>query len=114
MDNALRSLVRRRAGDVCEYCRLPQTASRFVHFHVEHIVARQHGGPTESDKLALACGFCNFHKGPNIASLDPESGDLVPLFFIRAETVGPTILIGKERRLSAGLRSAVRPFSCWR
>ena len=23
MDNALRSLVRRRAGDVCEYCRLP-------------------------------------------------------------------------------------------
>jgi hypothetical protein len=29
MDNALRSLVRRRAGDVCEYCRLPQAASGF-------------------------------------------------------------------------------------
>ncbi|MGO8752136.1 MAG: HNH endonuclease [Thermoguttaceae bacterium] len=79
MDNALRSLVRRRAGDVCEYCRLPQTASRFVQFHVEHIVARQHGGATESDNLALACGFCNFHKRPNIASLDPKSGELVPV-----------------------------------
>ena len=85
MDNALRSLVRRRAGDVCEYCRLPQAASRFVRFHVEHIIARQHGGETESDNLALACGFCNFHKGPNIASLDPESGQLVPLFHPRRD-----------------------------
>ena len=85
MDNALRSLVRRRTGDVCEYCRLPQAASPFVRFHVEHIVARQHGGPTESDNLALACGFCNFHKGPNIASLDPESGKLVPLFHPRRD-----------------------------
>jgi hypothetical protein len=30
MDEALRSLVRRRAGNVCEYCRLPQAASRLV------------------------------------------------------------------------------------
>ncbi|MCE9554756.1 MAG: HNH endonuclease [Planctomycetes bacterium] len=85
MDKALRSLVRRRAGEVCEYCRLPQEASPFASFHVEHIIARQHGGPTESDNLALACGFCNFHKGPNIASLDPESGHLVPLFHPRRD-----------------------------
>ena len=80
MDQGLRFLVRRRAGDVCEYCRLPQAASRFARFHVEHVIARQHGGPTEPDNLALACSFCNFHKGPNIASLDPESGQLVSLF----------------------------------
>ncbi|MBN2021284.1 MAG: HNH endonuclease [Pirellulales bacterium] len=85
MDNALRFLVRRRAGDVCEYCRLPQAASRFVSFHVEHVIARQHGGLTETDNLALACHFCNFHKGPNIASLDPETGDLVPLFHPRRD-----------------------------
>lgn len=100
MDNALRAAVRRRAGDVCEYCRLPQTASRFVRFHVEHIIARQHGGPTESENLALACGFCNFHKGPNIASLDPESSQLVPLFHPRREswaahfTWAGTLIIG--------------------
>ena len=85
MDNALRTFVRKRAGDVCEYCRLPQAASPFVRFHIEHVIARQHGGSTEPDNLALACGFCNFHKGPNIASLDPASGDLVPLFHPRRE-----------------------------
>jgi hypothetical protein len=85
MDNALRSLVCRQAGDVCEYCRLPQAASRFVRFHVEHIVARQHGGATEAANLALSCSFCNFHKGPNIASLDPETGQLVPLFHPRRD-----------------------------
>ena len=57
---------------VCEYCRLPQAASRIVRFHIEHIIARQHGGRSEPDNLALACGFCNFHKGPNIAGIDPE------------------------------------------
>jgi cation diffusion facilitator CzcD-associated flavoprotein CzcO len=83
MDTALRSLVRRRARDVCEYCRLPQTASPIVRFHVEHIIARQHGGATEADNLALACNHCNFHKGPNIAGIDPGSGQLVPLFHPR-------------------------------
>ncbi len=85
MQGALRSLVRRRAGDVCEYCRLPQAAARIVRFHVEHIVARQHGGRTEPDNLALACSYCNFQKGPNIAGLDPASGQLVPLFHPRRD-----------------------------
>ena len=85
MDNVLRSLVRRRAADVCEYCRLPQTASLIVRFHVEHIIARRHGGQTEPDNLALACSHCNFHKGPNIAGLDPGSGQLVPLFHPRRD-----------------------------
>jgi hypothetical protein len=85
MDDALKSLVRRRAGDICEYCRLPQSASRFVRFHIEHIIACQHGGPTEADNLALACSFCNFHKGPNIASLDPESNALAPLYHPRRD-----------------------------
>jgi hypothetical protein len=86
MDEGLRSLVRNRAGDVCEYCRLPQSASRFARFHVEHVIARQHGGPTAPANLALACSFCNFHKGPNIASLDPESRSLTPLFNPRQDT----------------------------
>ncbi len=83
MQNELRSLVRRRAGDVCEYCRLPQAASPIVRFHIEHIVARQHGGATAPGNLALACNKCNFNKGPNIAALDPEDGQLVPLFHPR-------------------------------
>ena len=86
MDHALRSLVRLRAGDVCEYCRLPQAASQLATFHVEHIIARQHGGSTDENNLALACNFCNYHKGPNIAGLDPASGNLTPLFHPRRDT----------------------------
>jgi HNH endonuclease len=85
MDEALRSLVRRRAAEVCEYCRLPQASSPYVRFHIEHIVARQHGGQAGADNLALACGYCNQHKGPNIASLDPHTGELVPLFHPRRD-----------------------------
>lgn len=101
MDSSLRTMFRRRAGDLCEYCRLPQAASRFVRFHVEHIIARQHGGLTESDNLTLACGCCNFHKGPNIASLDPDSRQLVPLFHPRRDLWSDhfawegTILVGR-------------------
>ncbi len=41
IDETLRQFVRRRAGDRCEYCRLPQHTVD-GRFHVEHIVARQH------------------------------------------------------------------------
>jgi hypothetical protein len=85
MQSELRALVRRQACDACEYCRLPQAASPIVRFHVEHIIARQHGGATEPDNLALACGNCNFHKGPNIAGIDPEDGQLAPLFHPRRD-----------------------------
>ena len=85
MDPATRTLVRHRAGDVCEYCRLPQASSPFVRFHIEHVVARQHAGRTEPDNLALACSSCNFHQGPKIASLDPVDGQLVRLFHPRLD-----------------------------
>jgi len=100
MDQALRSFVCHRAGDVCEYCRLPQSSSRFVRFHIEHIIARQHGGQSEEGNLALSCGYCNHHKGPNIAGLDPESGQLIPLFNPRRDgwsdhfAWNDTILVG--------------------
>ena len=32
------------------------------------------------DNLALACLPCNRHKGPNIASIDPETSQLAALF----------------------------------
>ena len=86
MDRQLRHKVRTRAGGACEYCRIPQSASPFIAFHVEHIVARQHGGLDELDNLALACSHCNFHKGPNIAALDPVTGGLSPLFHPRLDT----------------------------
>jgi 5-methylcytosine-specific restriction endonuclease McrA len=76
--------VRRRAGERCEYCRVPQAAFRRP-FHIEHIVARQHGGTTEMDNLALACWQCNFKKGPNLTGIDPATAQVTPLFHPREE-----------------------------
>src|SRR4051794_18394911 len=42
---------------------LRQEQSGLAH-HVEHIVARQHGGADDPDNLALACNRCNASKGP--------------------------------------------------
>jgi len=84
MDAALVTLVRLRADRQCEYCRYPESESSLA-FAVDHIIARQHRGPTVSENLALACGFCNLHKGPNIAGLDPESGELCRLFNPRTD-----------------------------
>ena len=43
MDERLRQTVRERAAYRCEYCSLPQDAEPFFAYHVEHVVARQHG-----------------------------------------------------------------------
>jgi hypothetical protein len=80
----LRRLVVERAGERCEYCRYPQSVS-FLTFEVEHSIAEKHGGATEPENLALACPFCNDHKGTDLASLDPENGVLTPLFNPRTQ-----------------------------
>jgi hypothetical protein len=76
--------VRGRARNRCEYCLIPQAAFRRP-FHIEHIVAKQHGGPTELDNLALACWQCNLKKGTNLTSIDPETGELTRLFHPRTD-----------------------------
>ncbi|HSZ59107.1 MAG TPA: HNH endonuclease signature motif containing protein [Tepidisphaeraceae bacterium] len=98
MDRTLEELVRQRAGNVCEYCRLPQRFSRLT-FPVDHVIALQHQGPTVEGNLALACPFCNNHKGPNIAGIDSETGQLTRLFHPRRDqwsehfgTNGPIII----------------------
>jgi hypothetical protein len=53
MEAALERLVWRRAKSRCEYCQLAQAFSPLPHA-IDHIVARQHHGPTEADNLALA------------------------------------------------------------
>lgn len=84
MTVTLEDRVRRRAGDACEYCRVPQSAYR-VSLQLDHIIARQHGGRTTLNNLALSCLRCNLNKGPNIAGIDPKSGALVPLFHPRRD-----------------------------
>ena len=61
------------------------SAGYLLPFSADHIIARQHGGSTDLDNLAFSCLHCNRHKGPNIAGVDPTTGDLVPLYHPRQD-----------------------------
>jgi hypothetical protein len=110
MNVAKRRRVWQRAKDRCEYCRLRQEYEPYYRFHVEHIVAKQHGGSDRLDNLALACHHCNHCKGTNLSGIDPRTGGIVPLFHPRRQKwnrhfrlVGPRIL----GRTSCGRASVV-------
>jgi hypothetical protein len=85
MNDALRALVRRRAADSCEYCRLRQSDSPLAALHIEHIIPKKHGGSDDEGNLALACVDCNLHKGPNLTGIDSISGTVVQLFHPRQQ-----------------------------
>jgi hypothetical protein len=76
--------VRARAGGACEYCHIPEGYYSGL-FVTEHVIAQQHGGGDDLGNLAYACERCNLHKGPNIAGLDPDSGQLTRLFHPRTD-----------------------------
>lgn len=82
MDASLIELVWHRARRSCEYCLMPQEFYP-APYQLDHIVAKQHDGPTTADNLALACLHCNAHKGPNIAGRDRTTRRLTPLFHPR-------------------------------
>jgi HNH endonuclease len=79
MSESLDRRVRKRAKNRCEYCLVPADISEFT-FPLDHVIAQQHGGQTTFENLALSCPHENFHKGPNIAGLDPETRRLTRLF----------------------------------
>jgi hypothetical protein len=80
----LREEVRARAAGCCEYCRVHEDDVGAPH-EPDHVVAEQHGGQTTVQNLAFACFHCNRHKGTNIASVDPETGQPVFLFHPRRD-----------------------------
>jgi HNH endonuclease len=75
----LRQFIAKRAKERCEYCLLPQS-TRLFPFHLDHIISKQHGGTDDESNLALCCPQCNRHKGPNIATLEPTTGEFVGFF----------------------------------
>jgi hypothetical protein len=49
-------------------------------FHVDHVIPRIDGGPTNAENLAFACVSCSLRKWARRTAIDPETGDEVPLF----------------------------------
>lgn len=79
---ALRKQVYERANGCCEYCLIPDVASFSAH-EIDHIIAEKHDGRTESENLALSCNLWNKYKGSDLASVDPETEKIVPLYHPR-------------------------------
>jgi hypothetical protein len=75
----MRRAVITRSHNGCEYCGVPQDDTLAPH-KPDHVIGEQHGGQTNLDNLAYACFRCNRLQGPNIATLDPLTNLMTPLY----------------------------------
>ena len=77
----VKELVHTRADGCCEYC---QTCELNIGqtLHIEHI---NPSGSDHPDNLCLACPNCNLSKGVATKSVDPKTGEKVPLFNPRSQ-----------------------------
>ncbi len=59
-------------------------------FHVDHIIAQKHGGPSQLQNLAWACFSCNNQKLSDISGIDPAgaNNEIVRLFHPRLDVWG--------------------------
>ncbi len=71
--------VREDAQYRCGYCLSPHHLV-MARLEIEHIIPRSRGGSDDISNLWLACPICNGHKSNKVSGIDPETGDLVPLF----------------------------------
>src|SRR5207237_6053077 len=102
----------------CEYCHVPDSADALP-FHIDHIIAQQHGGKTVATNVCCACYSCNLSKGPNLSGRDDVTGRIVRLFNPRrqkwhlhfrwngAKLVGKTP-IGRATIATLGINSELR------
>jgi hypothetical protein len=73
----MRTEVRLRSDGLCEYCLLrEQDIGRT--FHLDHVIAEKHQGPTQDHNLSLCCPDCNRRKGSDIATV--VNGEVVRLY----------------------------------
>lgn len=109
ISTALRNLVYERADGRCEYCSISEAFS-FAKHQIDHVIAEKHGRQTVEENLALSCAICNKYKGSDIASIDYETGAIVPLFNPRKDVwsehfkIENGIFIG----LTANARATIR------
>jgi hypothetical protein len=80
MKASIRALVRSRAGQRCEYCRLHEEDLPAWPFHIEHILPKKHGGTDDPKTLAWSCHYCNLSKSSNLSGRDADTGRIVVLF----------------------------------
>lgn len=73
---AIKRLVYERAKGCCEYCQSCEDNTSQA-MHIEHIDPKS--GDSEQN-LCLSCASCNLSKAKATSAIDPETGEIVPLF----------------------------------
>ena len=73
----MRRMIRARAGGICEYCLVEEAGMPF-RFHIDHVIAEKHDGPSLDHNLCLCCPDCNRAKGSDIST--QVNGRLVRLY----------------------------------
>lgn len=80
VNETTKKLVRERAKFLCEYCHSLEEASAAL-FAIDHIITQSLPGSSDDpDNLALACQRCNGYRYDFTTGIDPETGDIIPIF----------------------------------
>lgn len=85
MPSLLYARLLAEVGPRCGYC---QTSAELIGqpLTIEHIIPVARGGDSSLENLWLSCRRCNQYKGAKIEDVDPETGQIVPLFNPRTES----------------------------
>jgi hypothetical protein len=75
----LRQRIATQARHKCGYCLTLEVVSG-IPLTLEHITPKAQGGQDVEDNLWLSCRLCNEAKGVLTEAVDPQTGELVPLF----------------------------------
>jgi len=82
---ALRRQVLEDAGHRCGYCQSDELLTG-IPLSTEHLLPVAAGGPTVRDNLWRSCRPCNELKGTQTHAVDPETGEIAPLFNPRTQS----------------------------
>lgn len=81
----VRQRVRQRGKNRCEYC-LSHQDYIMGRLQIDHIQPVAKGGTDLEENLCLACELCNQYKWTQTDSIDPETGEVMPLFNPRQQS----------------------------
>jgi HNH endonuclease len=96
VNQKFRQSIVQRAQGCCEYCLYPQVETAIRH-HIDHVIAKQHGGLDTEENLCLCCAVCNRYKGPNLSSVDPQTQRVTQLFHPRKQSWAEHFTLDEER-----------------
>lgn len=81
---AIRQRIAEQARYRCGYCLTLEVVSG-VPLTLEHIISKARGGQDVEANLWLSCRLCNEAKGAAIEAVDPQTGEITPLFNPRTQ-----------------------------